>query len=395
MTLRDRLGSLFRRELTLRQKLVAVCLMFALPIGLLLYLLLARQTSELVGAQKAQASTLYLKTCHSLLDHLTQHRQALRRLLGRHHPDDEIKKQAAAVDADLKALEPISSANTRQGEVASLRKKWQRIANRGRQTTLAENEAWHQEMIDEVQGLVNQVLDDTATQIGTSADITFQRLLWNKNFILAGVTASVALTLVLVWAMLRNLTRQMNAITRLFKEIRQGNFRARTPVYIADDELGRFAVSLNAMLDNLTSLMQSREERNQIQASITKLLEEISGVAEGDLTKEAEVTSDITGAIADSFNVMIEQLRRVISSVQEATLQVSHASNQIQAAAEELVQGSEGQARQILGASGNVRKITESIRQVAENASTLAQVASQALASTAKAALPSTTPSRG
>ena len=63
------------------------------------------------------------------------------------------------------------------------------------------------------------------------------------------------------------------------------------------------------MLDDTAELIQSQDERDQIQASIMKLLDEVGGVAEGDLTTEAEVTADMTGAIADSFNYMIDQLR--------------------------------------------------------------------------------------
>ena len=75
------------------------------------------------------------------------------------------------------------------------------------------------------------------------------------------------------------------------------------------------AESLNAMLDNTLVLIQSREERDAIQNSILKLLEEISGLAEGDLTRRAEVTAEITGAIADSFNAMAEQLSNVVLNV--------------------------------------------------------------------------------
>ena len=73
------------------------------------------------------------------------------------------------------------------------------------------------------------------------------------------------------------------------------------------------ATSLNAVLDHALTLMrQSQQERDSMQASIMKLLEEVTDVAEGDLTLEAEVTEDATGVIADSFNYMIQQLRGVV-----------------------------------------------------------------------------------
>ena len=66
----------------------------------------------------------------------------------------------------------------------------------------------------------------------------------------------------------------------LFGNIGMGDFGARAEI-VSRDELGTMAVSLNAMLDNTLVLIQSREERDAIQTSILKLLEEISGLAEG------------------------------------------------------------------------------------------------------------------
>src|SRR5262249_21696088 len=141
------------------------------------------------------------------------------------------------------------------------------------------------------------------------------------------VTAG-ALVLVVSFWLSGSLTRQVSHITNLFNQVGIGNFDARCEVS-STDELGNMAIGLNAMLDNILPLMQSREERDRIQASIAKLLEEVSGLAEGDLTKEADVTADVTGAIADSFNYMTEQLRNIISNVQDATLKVSSSATQI------------------------------------------------------------------
>jgi methyl-accepting chemotaxis protein len=194
------------------------------------------------------------------------------------------------------------------------------------------------------------------------------------------IGSTLGLVLVLAMWMTAGLTRQAGHVMDTVNRVGLGDFSARAEV-TSGDELGVVAASLNAMLDNTVGLIQSREERDQIQRSIQKLLEEISGVAEGDLTKEAEVTADLTGAIADSFNFMIEQLRRVISNVQDATQQVGLAANQIHNRAEELVQGSEGQARQIVRTTEEVDRLAGSIRAVAEAAGESATVADQALSS--------------
>jgi len=177
----------------------------------------------------------------------------------------------------------------------------------------------------------------------------------------------------------RSLTDQIRHIMDLFSQIGIGEFQARTEV-TSGDELGTMAASLNTMLDSILVLIQTREERDVMQASVMKLLDEVSGVAEGDLTAEAEVTADITGAIADSFNFMISQLRDIISGVQEATLQVSSSANEIQTTAEHLSQGSEAQAVQIADTAAAVEEMAVSIQQVSENAALSATVGEQALA---------------
>jgi twitching motility protein PilJ len=176
-----------------------------------------------------------------------------------------------------------------------------------------------------------------------------------------------------------SINQQVSSIGDLFNKIGTGDFSARSRVY-AQDELGTMAGSLNAMLDNTQQLIQSREERDQIQRSITKLLEEVSGVADGDLTQEAEVTADITGAIADSFNYMIGQLRQVIGDVQKTTNQVREYAGEIYNSTQELTDSAETQAKQIVDTSSQVDQMTLSIQEVSRSASLSASVADQALA---------------
>ena len=176
----------------------------------------------------------------------------------------------------------------------------------------------------------------------------------------------------------RYITSQINSITRVFKRIDQHDFEARAEIF-SNDELGSVASSLNDMLNRTLSLIQSQGERDAIQESIMKLLDEVSDVAKGDLTVEAEVTEDVTGAIADSFNHMIYQLRQIVLNVQDATLQVSSSASYIQSTAEQLADGSSTQAEQIIDSSAALDEIAVSIQQVSENAALSSKVAEQAL----------------
>src|SRR5262249_58048917 len=117
-----------------------------------------------------------------------------------------------------------------------------------------------------------------------------------------------------------------------------------------DSEIGRAGRSLNAMLDSTMSLVNSGRERDRMQAAVMKLLEEVSGVAEGDLTIQAEVTADVTGAVADSFNFMIAELRRIIGQVQSTSRQVSVSLTDLRSITDKLAAGSEDQAAQAVEA---------------------------------------------
>ncbi|MBM3226056.1 MAG: hypothetical protein FJZ47_19990 [Candidatus Tectomicrobia bacterium] len=122
------------------------------------------------------------------------------------------------------------------------------------------------------------------------------------------------------------------------------------------------------------------QDRDFYSLAITQLLDEVSDVAEGDLRVEAEVTTDMTGAIADAFNYMIHQLRAIVAQVQEAATQVSASVYEIQTTAEHLAHGSSTQATQIVESSAALEQMVVSIQDVSDNATLSATVAEQALA---------------
>jgi len=176
----------------------------------------------------------------------------------------------------------------------------------------------------------------------------------------------------------RLLTRQVDLISDVVARIGLGDFTTRVKV-LTSDEMGRMAQSLNAMLDQTLALIQTADERDRIQDSIMKLLDEISGVAQGDLSREAEVTPEITGAIADSFNFMISELRNIILQVKGAAENVGSSAVQIQDMMSQLADGSEVQSEQIVDTSSAIEEMALSIQQVAENAKLSAEVAQRSL----------------
>jgi len=187
----------------------------------------------------------------------------------------------------------------------------------------------------------------------------------------------LALGIALVYFVARQITNQANSINDMLGSIGIGMFDTRAEK-ITNDELGDVAVSLNAMCDTTLSLIQSNDEREEIQNSIESLIGEMENIAAGDLTIDAEVKDDITGSIAGTVNSMTEQLKGLVSRVQVATAQVTTSAGTIADVSTQLSQESDAQANEIGTASERVLSITEQIQLVAEQSEGSATVAKQA-----------------
>lgn len=127
----------------------------------------------------------------------------------------------------------------------------------------------------------------------------------------------------------------------------------------------------------LTSTAE-KNERNQ--SAILRLLDEIADLADGDLTVAATVTEDFTGAIADSINYSIDQLRDLVVTINSTAVQVAAAAQETQATAMHLAEASEHQAQEIAGASAAINEMAVSIDQVSANASESSAVAERSVA---------------
>jgi len=118
-------------------------------------------------------------------------------------------------------------------------------------------------------------------------------------------------------------------------------------------------------------------ERNQ--NAILRLLDELADLADGDLTTTATVTEDFTGAIADSINYTIDQLRVLVSRINETSERVVSGSKDTQQTALHLAEASEHQAQEIAGASAAVNEMAVTIDQVSANAAESAGVAERSV----------------
>jgi twitching motility protein PilJ len=130
--------------------------------------------------------------------------------------------------------------------------------------------------------------------------------------------------------------------------------------------------------------LESEHENKRNQEAILRLLNEMGNLADGDLTVQASVTEDVTGAIADSINFTIEELRTLVRGINSATDQVTKATQDTQAISNRLFEASQRQNREIQHASASVLTMAESINEVAHNAAQSAKVAEVQLAAAEK-----------
>jgi twitching motility protein PilJ len=114
-------------------------------------------------------------------------------------------------------------------------------------------------------------------------------------------------------------------------------------------------------------------ERNQ--EAIMRLLDELSSLADGDLTVQATVTEDITGAIADSINYAVEALRELVTTINDSAIQLDGATKQTQGAAAHMAKASSAQSRQISAASESMADMAASIEEVSGNSERCSDVA--------------------
>jgi len=142
-----------------------------------------------------------------------------------------------------------------------------------------------------------------------------------------------------------------------------------------------------AYLDDSRLRAEESEGQNRSnQEAIQRLLDEIGNLADGDLTVRAQVTEHVTGAIADSINVTIDELRRLVTGINDASLQVTTATEQAQTVSGKLLDAAQKQAGEIQGAGQSVTQMAQSMIDVSNKASDSAKVAAASLSAAGKGA---------
>jgi twitching motility protein PilJ len=123
------------------------------------------------------------------------------------------------------------------------------------------------------------------------------------------------------------------------------------------------------------SSREQAERNDKNQQAILRLLDELGSLADGDLTVEATVTEDITGAIADSINYAIEKLRELVATINETAIMVDSAAKQTESTAVHMARAADTQTKEIAAATESIVSMASSIEEVSGNAERSSDVA--------------------
>src|SRR6185437_15086707 len=162
-------------------------------------------------------------------------------------------------------------------------------------------------------------------------------------------------------------------LRRLFPNVWWGLFGAIAAVAFA------LLLVIALVTDQRRRFASSTELNQRNQEAIMRLLDEMGSLAEGDLTVKTTVSEDITGAIADSVNYAIDELRSLVTTINETSEQVSSSAQETQTTARHLADAAEQQAQQISTATGAINEIASSLDHVSKNSAESADVAERSV----------------
>jgi twitching motility protein PilJ len=235
-------------------------------------------------------------------------------------------------------------------------------------------------------GVVAMVAAGVVTNFatGTIKDQGQREQLRNTGWMMAGAAAVASGAI--AWGLGRRSSKLIDQSTAnlqaQFEAVIRGETNPHASVY-TEDEFGRLAASFNQMIQsivtNTTEAQRKAAEQEQakedLQRQVIRLLDDVEGAARGDLTVQAEVTADVLGAVADSFNLTIQNLREIVNQVKIAARQVNESSRENEAFARSLSSDALRQAEELSVTLNSVQMMTESIQRVAESAREAEQVA--------------------
>ncbi|MFO0698925.1 MAG: methyl-accepting chemotaxis protein [Nitrospira sp.] len=223
-----------------------------------------------------------------------------------------------------------------------------------------------------------ELIRDLASQLNDQGQNLANDL---TNLMLGGAALALLLSLVIGYFFSRSIVNGIIHVADVAQQAAAGNLRARARLE-SEDEVGHMAQAFNVMLDRITVLVSTEEERDQMQKRLVQFLVLVSDVGKGDLTKRGEVTADMFGNLADGFNLMIQRFAQLMKQVREAADRVNRSAGTLRENAGQMANTARHQADESIRTLSAVEQLTLSMRQVAETADASSDAARQVLKAT-------------
>ncbi|HWG97349.1 MAG TPA: methyl-accepting chemotaxis protein [Nitrospira sp.] len=255
----------------------------------------------------------------------------------------------------------------------------QRQSMRELATTVLSTEValWHGRSIWRFQW-VAQLIRDLASELNDNG----QRMaIYLTKVMLGGAVGALLLAIAIGYFLARSIVRNIIYVANVATQAAAGNLQARARLD-SDDEVGHMAKAFNIMLDRITALVSTEEERDRMQKQLVQFLVLVSDVGKGDLTKRGEVTADMFGNLADGFNLMIQRFSQLMKQVRQAAERVNTSASKLKDSAGQMAGTARHQADESIRALGAVEQLASSMRQVTDTAGASSEAARQVLNAT-------------
>lgn len=272
----------------------------------------------------------------------------------------------SAVGAFNDSFDPSLSAEQRQS-----------MRDLGYTVLSEETTMWHGRAIWRFQWLA-QLIRDFAKEMNESGQQKANAL---TQIMLGGAALALALALAIGYFLARSIVNSIVHVADVATQAAAGNLQARARLQ-SEDEVGHMARAFNTMLDRITVLVSTEEERDAMQKRLVQFLVLVSDVGKGDLTKRGEVTADMFGNLADGFNLMIQRFAQLMKQVRESAERVNRSAGALRENAGQMASTARHQADESMKTLGAVEQLAVSMRQVAETAGASSESARQVLKAT-------------
>jgi twitching motility protein PilJ len=236
---------------------------------------------------------------------------------------------------------------------------------------------WHGRSTWRFQG-VAQLIRDFASELNDSGQSLAIHL---TKIMLGGAAVALLLAIAIGYFLAHSIVRDIIHVADVATQAAAGNLLARARLE-SDDEVGHMAKAFNIMLDRITALVSTEEERDRMQKQLVQFLVLVSDVGKGDLTKRGEVTADMFGNLADGFNLMIQRFSQLMKHVRQAAERVNSSASKLRDNAGQMAGTARHQADESIKALGAVEQLASSMRQVTETAGASSDAARQVLKAT-------------